>query len=89
MHYIFRPDDWGKWATRSFNKVNKTIESCTTMIHLDSTRTMVNNFVYITALEEGVDVEDLEMITRMLWLKLEIQEQIIFKRAEDLLYNKI
>lgn len=79
MTYIFRPENWSKWSILAIDKINKTITSCTTPDHLVTARNMVNNFVFVTALEDSVTENQLEEITQLFWLKLDLQSQVIFE----------
>lgn len=79
MYYIFRPEDWSKWANLAIAKINQTIDTCTTSNHIKSAKTMVDNFIVITALEKNVNDDDLERIIGLFWLKLDLKKQIIFE----------
>jgi hypothetical protein len=79
MYYIFKPEDWSKWAKLAIDKINQTIDTCVTHEHIKSTKAMVDNFIVITALEENVNDDDLECIIRLFWLKLDLKKQIIFE----------
>jgi hypothetical protein len=82
MHYIFRPNDWNQWAKIAFSKINKTIKTCTTTEHVSVAKVMVDNFIIVTALEEHVDDSSLESITRLFWLRLDLQKQFIFETKQ-------
>ena len=77
MHYIFRQDDWCTWAIITYNKIYKTINSCGTHEDLSVVKEMINNFIFITALEEEVNEKELEDIVRLFWFRLELQYQLI------------
>lgn len=79
MYYIFKPEDWSEWAKLAIDKINQTIDTCNTPEHIKSAKTMVDNFIIITALEESVNDNDLESIIRLFWLKLDLKKQIIFE----------
>ena len=79
MNIILRSEDWNTWSILAIDKINKTIESCITPDHLESARSMVNNFIFVTALEEGVAENSLEEITRLLWFKLDLKQQSILR----------
>lgn len=78
MTHIFKPDDWNKWSVSSIDKINKTIDSCLTQEHLDVAKTMVYNFIFVTALEDNISENDLEHVIKLFHLKLDLQSQLIF-----------
>ena len=79
MHYLFRPDNYKDWATLAIQKIEKTIESCTTVEQIDVSKKMIDNFVIITALEDDIQTEDLESIVRLFWLKIDLKKQNLFE----------
>jgi hypothetical protein len=79
MNYIFRPENYKDWAKLAIQKIEKTIDSCTTVAQVDVSKRMIDNFVIITALEEDIKEEDLESIIRLFWLKIDLKKQIIFE----------
>jgi hypothetical protein len=84
MYYIFKPEDWCQWANPAIDKINRTISTCTTIEHVKGAKTMVDNFIIITALEEHVNDKELEEIIGLFWLKLDLQKQIIFETNSSL-----
>lgn len=79
MTYIFRPENWSKWSGLAIDKINKTIDSCATQEHIDVAKAMVNNFIFVTALEDNIKENDLEEVIKLFWLKLDLQSQLIFE----------
>lgn len=79
MHYIFRPDNYKDWAKSAIEKIEKTLNSCTTIDQVEVSKRMIDNFVLITALEEDVQEEELESIMRLFWLKINLKKQNIFE----------
>lgn len=79
MHYIFRPDNYKDWAKSAIEKIEKTLNSCTTIDQVEVSKRMIDNFVLITALEEDVQEEELESIIRLFWLKINLKKQNIFE----------
>jgi hypothetical protein len=79
MNYIFRPENWSKWSVLAIDKINKTIDSCSTQEHLNVAKVMVDNFIIITALEDNITEKDLEDVMKLFWLKLDLQNQLIFE----------
>jgi hypothetical protein len=82
MHYIFRPSDWNQWSKIAIRKTIKTIKTCTTIEHVSVAKAMVDNFIIVTALEDNVNDEVLEKITRLFWLRLDLQRQFIFETKQ-------
>ena len=79
MHYIFRPDNYKDWAKSAIEKIEKTLNSCTTIDQVEVSKRMIDNFVLITALEEDVQEEELESLIRLFWLKIDLKKQSIFE----------
>lgn len=79
MHYIFRPDNYKDWAKIAIDKITKSIESSTTIDHVEASKRMIDNFVIVTALEEDVQEEELESLIRLFWLKIDLKKQSIFE----------
>lgn len=79
MHYIFRPDNYQDWAKSAIDKIEKTLNSCTTIDQVEVSKRMIDNFVLITALEDGIEESELESIIRLFWLKVNLKKQIIFE----------
>lgn len=79
MNYIFRPENYKDWAKLAIQKIGETIDSCTTIKHVEKSKVMIDNFIIITALEDGVQEEELESLMRLFWLKIDLKKQSIFE----------
>jgi hypothetical protein len=79
MHYIFRPDNYKDWAKIAIQKIEKTLDSCTTIEQVEVSKRMIDNFVIITALEDNIKEEELEAVIRLFWLKIDLKKQSIFE----------
>lgn len=79
MHYIFRPDNYKDWAKSAIQKIEKTLDSCTTIEQVEVSKRMIDNFVIITALEDNIKEEELEAVIRLFWLKIDLKKQSIFE----------
>ena len=79
MHYIFRPENYKDWAEQAIQKIEKTLDSCVTIEQIEVSKKMFDNFVLITSLEDDIKDEELELIIRLFWLKIDLKKQIIFE----------
>ncbi len=82
MQYLFRPENWTEWSKLAVEKINKVIDSCESKEHLDIARTMISNYVFITALEDGTDEKTLEDIMELFWFKLDLKSKLISQKSE-------
>ena len=74
---IFRPENFKSWSLQAIEKIEKVIDSCSTISHLDGSRKLVDNLNIITALEDG-DEKSIEIIIHQLWLRVKLQENKIY-----------
>jgi len=79
MNYIFRPENYSSWAKLAINKIEKTIDSCINVEQVEVSKKMVDNFIIITALEDGIKEEELESVIRLFWLKIDLKKQSFFE----------
>ena len=79
MNYIFRPENYSSWAKLAINKIEKTIDSCINVEQVEVSKKMVDNFIIITALEDGIKEEELESVIRLFWLKIDLKKQSFFR----------
>jgi len=80
MEYIFRRDNYNDWSKSTMIKIEKAIDSCTTLDQLNSSKRMVDSFIIITSLEEGVETEDIESLVRLFWLRIDLRKTMIRTR---------
>lgn len=73
---IFKPNDFNTWSIAAITKIEKVIDSCENMNHLDSAKKLVDNFTVITALEDH-DEKSIEIIIHQLWLRVKLQQNKI------------
>ena len=76
MNYILRPKNYEEWMGAAVEKILKTIDSCKTNTHLEAAKTMVDNFVIVTALED-IKENDLEEIINLFWIRIKLQQKTI------------
>ena len=72
---LFKPSDYSTWIDGAINKIIKTIDTSYTSMHIDSCRTMVDNFVMMLLLNDEYPEEDIIYISRQLYLYLEIKRE--------------
>jgi len=87
MEYFYTPDDWKQWSVLEINKINETISSCDDMNQLGIPRKMISNFVFITSLETDISQDDVEIIARLFWLKVDLRGQVI-QHVNNFIENK-
>ena len=87
MQYFFKPDNYIKWSELATEKINKTIESCDTLVQLESAKQMIDTFIMITALEDNIEAEELEWIINLYWLKIFFKKQNILKQSKNTKYK--
>jgi len=79
MQYFFKPENFERWSGLATEKINVTIESCTTLRHIESAKRMIDTFIMITALEDNIETEELEWIVNLYWLKIFLKKQTLFE----------
>jgi len=77
MNFIFQPEDLSQWSIDVINKINNSISSCATNEQIETTRMMINSFIFVTALDDNTSDKDLEELMRLFWLRLDLQKQVI------------
>lgn len=82
MQYLFRPENWSEWSKLAVEKINKVIDSCETEEQLNVAKTMISNYVFITALEDGTEEKPLEDIMELFWFKVDLKSKIISQNFE-------
>jgi len=87
MQYFFQPDNFERWSNLATEKINVTIDSCTTLKQLESAKQMIDTFIMITALEDNIEAEELEWIVNLYWLRIILKKQIILKQTKDTEYK--
>jgi hypothetical protein len=87
MQYFFKPDNFERWSNLATEKINVTIDSCTTLRQLESAKQMIDTFIMITALEDNIEAEELEWIVNLYWLRIILKKQIILKQTKDTKYK--
>lgn len=71
--YLARPNNFKEWVETAYEKIDKTINSCQTVEHIDAAKRMVDNFIIVTALEEDANSEELETIAHLFWTRINLK----------------
>lgn len=71
---LFKPSNYNQWIMSAVEKIQSTIDSCTSIYHFDVSRTMVDNFIMMLLLNDKYDEEDIRDVSRQLFLYLEIKK---------------
>jgi len=74
MNYIARPKDFNSWVLPAYEKIIATIKSCETLEQLKVAKNMVNNFVFISALEEDTEEVQIEEAMRLFWTLINLKK---------------
>jgi len=77
--FLFKPSDYGVWSSNAIDKIEKTINSCTTTLHLEAAQAMIDNFIMILVLNDQCDQEVVNDISKQLYLSLKLKESKLFK----------
>jgi|TARA_B110000908_G_C10248083_1_gene450092 hypothetical protein len=73
MMYLARPKNFKEWVSKAYDKIERTIDSCQTVEHIDAAKKMVDNFIIVTALEEESNSEELEAIAHLFWTRINLK----------------
>ena len=73
MMYLTRPDNFKEWVSSAYEKINNTIESCRTEAQLKAAKSMIDHFIIVTALEDGIETEELETIALYFWTRINLK----------------
>lgn len=65
---LFKPSNYDEWIGSAISKIISTIDSCQSTRHLDTARTMVDNFVMMILLNDDYAESDVIFISRQLYL---------------------
>lgn len=73
MMYLTRPENYKEWAHKTYEKINNTIESCRNETQLKAAKAMADHFIMVTALEDGIETEELETIALYFWTRINLK----------------
>ena len=79
QHFLFKPDNYETWSTAALDKIQKTIDSCITLDHIDIAKNMVDNFVLMLALNETYPDDDVQDISKQLYLYLKLKQGNLYE----------
>jgi hypothetical protein len=71
--YITRPENFKEWVSLAYEKINNNIESCKTETQLKAAKSMVDHFIIVTALEDGVSTEELDSLALLFWTRINLK----------------
>jgi hypothetical protein len=73
MMYLTRPENFKEWASKTYEKINNTIESCSSETQLNSVKAMTDYFIMVTAMEDFITTEELETISLYFWTRINLK----------------
>jgi ABC-type Fe2+-enterobactin transport system substrate-binding protein len=78
QNFIFKPKNYNSWSKSALNKILKTMDSCENEVHLESVKIMIDNFIIISAINEDINENNIDELSKQLWLSYKLkQNQII------------
>lgn len=83
MNFFLKPNDYDSYLTVGYQKIIKTIDSCLTEAHLDAAKTMIDNFIMVLLLNDGFEEEDIQFVSKQLYLYLNITKSNIIDYASN------
>lgn len=72
MDFFLKPNDYESYIEIGAQKIIKTIDSSITEDHFDMCKKMIDNFIMILLLNDGYNDEDIQFISKQLYLYLNI-----------------
>jgi hypothetical protein len=79
QHFLFKPDNYETWSITALDKIQRTIDSCITLDHIDAAKNMVDNFVLMLALNETYPDDDVQDISKQLYLYLKLKQGNLYE----------
>lgn len=77
QEFILKPKNYNTWSRQAIKKIQLTIDSCKNDLHLASAKKMIDNFIIVTAIMVDGHEDEIQDISRQLWLNLKIKQSII------------
>jgi hypothetical protein len=71
---MFKPKDYNSWTIDALAKIHSTIDSCTTLGHIATVQTMIDNFVIMLLLNDDYSEDYVRFISRQLYLYLNLKK---------------
>lgn len=72
MDFFLKPNNYESYIESGTQKIIKTIDSSITEGHFDICKKMIDNFIMTLLLNDGYDDEDIQFISKQLYLYLNI-----------------
>jgi hypothetical protein len=77
MNYFLKPNNYESYIETGIQKIIKTVDSCITDDHMDTAKKMIDNFIIILLLNDDFDDEDIQFISKQLYLYLNITKSTL------------
>jgi hypothetical protein len=72
MNFFLKPSNYESYIQNGIQKIIKTVDSCTTTDHIETSQKMIDNFIMILLLSDDLNDEDIQFISKQLYLYLHI-----------------
>lgn len=72
MDFFLKPKDYKSYTETGIQKIIKTIDSSKTIQHFETCKKMIDNFIIILLMNDVVDDEDLQFVSKQLYLYMNI-----------------
>ena len=83
MDFFLKPNDYEAYIEIGVEKIIKTVDSCITLDHLDSAKTMIDNFIMVLLLNDNFDEEEIQFVSKQLYLYLNITKSNIIYASNE------
>ena len=83
MDFFLKPNDYEAYIEIGVEKIIKTVDSCITLDHLDSAKTMIDNFIMVLLLNDNFDEEEIQFVSKQLFLYLNITKSYIIYASNE------
>ena len=83
MDFFLKPNDYEAYIEIGIEKIIRTIDSCITLNHLDSAKTMIDNFIVVLLLNDNFDEEEIQFVSKQLYLYLNITKSNIIYASNE------
>lgn len=83
MDFFLKPRDYKSYTESSIQKIIKTVDSSKTIQHFETSQKMIDNFIMILLLNENMEDEDLQFISKQLYLYLNITKLKVLGYASN------
>ena len=77
QQFLFKPENFTTWSTMALDKIQRTIDSCTSPSHFEVAKVMIDHYILTISLNESHCDADIQDISKQLFLYLNIKQSIL------------